>query len=191
MSSGFFSELKRRNVIRAAILYVGAMWALAQGIAQLSPVVGAPEWGARWFLAAGVIGFPFWIAFAWFYEFTPEGLKRESEIDPAESIAVPAQDRQSAGAARQDQVQGHAAAAMRAHLNRGFPHQLSNPDSAPIRVSKESPLRSHGEIIYFLNLDRRHLDKHCALCRDQFADALATEREHLLELRLGKGCLLA
>jgi hypothetical protein len=34
----------------------------------------------------GVIGFPFWLAFAWFYEFTPEGLKRESEIDPADSI---------------------------------------------------------------------------------------------------------
>ena len=32
------------------------------------------------------IGFPFWIAFAWFYEFTPEGLKRESEIDPSDSI---------------------------------------------------------------------------------------------------------
>src|SRR5262249_19053815 len=40
----------------------------------------------RWFLVAAGIGFPFWIAFAWFYEFTPEGLKRESEIDPAESI---------------------------------------------------------------------------------------------------------
>ncbi|HEU0173357.1 MAG TPA: hypothetical protein VFV58_03785 [Blastocatellia bacterium] len=36
-------------------------------------------------VAAG-IGFPFWIAFAWFYEFTPGGLKRESEINPAESI---------------------------------------------------------------------------------------------------------
>jgi TolB-like protein/predicted Zn-dependent protease len=88
VSNGFFSELKRRNVIRAAILYVGAVWALAQGIAQLSPVVGAPEWVARWFLVAAVIGFPFWIAFAWFYEFTPEGLKRESEIDPADSITA-------------------------------------------------------------------------------------------------------
>jgi TolB-like protein/Tfp pilus assembly protein PilF len=82
----FFSELKRRNVIRAAILYVGAVWALAQGIAQLGPSVGAPEWLTRWFLVAAGIGFPFWIAFAWFYEFTPEGLKRESEIDRAESI---------------------------------------------------------------------------------------------------------
>ncbi len=77
----FFAELKRRNVIRAAILYVGAVWALAQGIAQLGPSVGAPEWTTRWFLVAAAIGFPFWIAFAWLYEFTPQGLKRESEIE--------------------------------------------------------------------------------------------------------------
>jgi TolB-like protein/Flp pilus assembly protein TadD len=82
----FFGELKRRNVIRAAILYLGAVWALAQGISQLGPSLGAPEWATRWFLVAAGIGFPFWIAFAWFYEFTPEGLKRESEMDPGDSI---------------------------------------------------------------------------------------------------------
>jgi TolB-like protein/Tfp pilus assembly protein PilF len=83
----FFAELKRRNVLRAVIFYVGAVWALAQGISQLGPSLGAPEWATRWFLVAAGIGFPFWIAFAWFYEFTPQGLKRESEIDPADSIA--------------------------------------------------------------------------------------------------------
>ena len=84
--SNLFAELKRRNVIRAAILYLGAVWALAQGISQLGPSLGAPDWATRWFLVAAGIGFPFWIGFAWFYEFTPEGLKRESEIDPAKSI---------------------------------------------------------------------------------------------------------
>src|SRR6478672_8528869 len=82
----FFGELKRRNVVRTAILYLGAVWALAQGVSQLGPSLGAPEWATRWFLAAAGIGFPFWIAFAWFYEFTPEGLKRESEIEPTDSI---------------------------------------------------------------------------------------------------------
>ena len=81
-----FAELRRRNVFRAALLYVGAVWALTQGIAQLTPVVGAPEWAARWFLVAAVIGFPFWVAFAWLFEFTPEGIKRESEVEPHESI---------------------------------------------------------------------------------------------------------
>ena len=84
---GFFAELKRRNVIRAALLYAGAVWALAQGIASLGPAFGMPDWGTRWFVIAGAIGFPFWIAFAWFFEFTPDGLKRESQIDPADSIA--------------------------------------------------------------------------------------------------------
>ena len=82
----FFAELKRRNVIRAAVLYGGAAWALAQGIAQLTPVVNAPEWAARWFLVAACIGFPFWLTFAWFYEWTPEGFKREHEVGAHESI---------------------------------------------------------------------------------------------------------
>jgi TolB-like protein/Tfp pilus assembly protein PilF len=78
----FLGELQRRNVFRAAVLYVGAVWALAQGIAQLGPTVGMPDWGTRWFLVAAIIGFPFWIAFAWFFELTPEGLKRERDLAP-------------------------------------------------------------------------------------------------------------
>jgi TolB-like protein/Tfp pilus assembly protein PilF len=82
-----FVELQRRNVLRAGVLYVGAVWALAQGLAQLLPLFGDYEWIARWFVIAGIVGFPFWIAFAWFYEFTPQGLKRESEIAADDSIA--------------------------------------------------------------------------------------------------------
>lgn len=85
--SSLLAELKRRNVLRAGVLYAGAAWALAQGIAQLGPSVGAPDWVTRWFLIAALIGFPFWLAFAWFYEFTPTGLKRESDIDPNDSLA--------------------------------------------------------------------------------------------------------
>ena len=84
---GFWRELQRRNVLRAAVLYAGAVWALAQGLAQLLPLFGDYGWIARWFVIAGIVGFPFWIAFAWFYEFTPQGLKRESEIAPDDSIA--------------------------------------------------------------------------------------------------------
>ena len=58
----FFAELKRRNVLRAGALYLAGAWALAQGIAQLTPVVSAPDWVARWFLVAAAIGFPFWLA---------------------------------------------------------------------------------------------------------------------------------
>ena len=80
------AELRRRNVLRAGVLYVGAVWALSQGIAQLAPYVGAPDWVVRWFLVAAAIGFPFFLAFAWLFEFTPQGLKRESQIDSADSV---------------------------------------------------------------------------------------------------------
>ncbi|MBS0382894.1 MAG: tetratricopeptide repeat protein [Proteobacteria bacterium] len=74
------AELKRRNVWRAAALYVGAVWALAQGVSQLTPALGLPDLAARWFVIAAAIGFPLWIAFAWLYEFTPHGFRRDAEI---------------------------------------------------------------------------------------------------------------
>ncbi|MGH8215217.1 MAG: tetratricopeptide repeat protein [Rhodanobacteraceae bacterium] len=81
----FFAELKRRNVLRAVVLYIGAVWALAQGISQLAPALALPGWAPRAFLIACAVGFPFWTGFAWFYELTPEGFKRDSRIeqDPA------------------------------------------------------------------------------------------------------------
>ncbi|MEP7184859.1 MAG: tetratricopeptide repeat protein [Rhodanobacter sp.] len=85
-TGAFFGELKRRNVWRAGTFYVAAAWALSQGLAQLLPVFDAPNWITRWFVVACVIGFPFWVVFAWFYEFTPTGLKLESEIAAGESI---------------------------------------------------------------------------------------------------------
>jgi adenylate cyclase len=62
------------------------VWALSQGLAQLSGPFGLPDWVTRWFVGACAIGFPFWVAFAWYYKLTPAGLKRESDIaadDPA------------------------------------------------------------------------------------------------------------
>ncbi|HJP99496.1 MAG TPA: tetratricopeptide repeat protein, partial [Rhodanobacteraceae bacterium] len=86
MHPSFFAELKRRNVLRAGVLYAGAMWAFGQGLSQFSPALNLPDYATRWFLIAAVIGFPFWIAFAWFYEFTPQGIKRESDVAPSTSI---------------------------------------------------------------------------------------------------------
>ncbi len=88
MAGVFFSELRRRNVLRAGALYIAGVWAFGQGLSQFSPALGLPDWATRWFLVAAVIGFPFWLVFAWFYEFTPSGFKRESEIDPVESITA-------------------------------------------------------------------------------------------------------
>jgi len=86
MGMNFFAELKRRNVLRAAALYVGASWALAQGISQLSPAIGLPDWATRWFLIAAAIGFPFAMVLSWFYEWTPRGIVREGEVEVPETV---------------------------------------------------------------------------------------------------------
>ena len=83
----FYAKLNRRKVPRAALLYIGAVWAFGQGLSQFSPALGLPDLATRWFLITACIGFPFWIALAWFFEFTPGGLKRETEIDPTDPIA--------------------------------------------------------------------------------------------------------
>ena len=87
--ASFIAELRRRNVLRTGVLYIGALWALAQGVAQLGPVFGAPDWVTRWVVIGGMIGFPFWLLFAWFFELTPEGLRLEHELAPGEVAVRP------------------------------------------------------------------------------------------------------
>ena len=85
-ATSLLGELKRRNVFRAAALYAAAAWLLVQVATQVFPFFHVPEWVVRWIVVASVIGLPPFIAFAWYYEFTPEGLKRQSEVDLEESI---------------------------------------------------------------------------------------------------------
>lgn len=82
----FFTELKRRNVFRAAALYAAGAWLLVQVATQVFPVFHVAEWVLQWVIVASVIGFPFAIVFSWFYEWTPQDLKLESGISPNESI---------------------------------------------------------------------------------------------------------
>ncbi len=85
-ATSLLGELKRRNVFRASALYAAAAWLLVQVATQVFPFFHVPEWVVRGIIVAALIGLPPFIAFAWFYEFTPEGLKRQSEVDLNESI---------------------------------------------------------------------------------------------------------
>ena len=81
-----FAELKRRNVLRAAAFYAASAWLLVQVATQVFPFFHIAEWVVRWIVVGAVIGFPFTLLFSWFYEWTPQGLKLESEIPPNDSI---------------------------------------------------------------------------------------------------------
>jgi TolB-like protein/thioredoxin-like negative regulator of GroEL len=85
--TNFFAELKRRNVVRAAAFYAASAWLLVQVATQVFPFFHIAEWVVRWIVVAACIGFPFAMVFSWFYEWTPHGLQRESDISPNESVS--------------------------------------------------------------------------------------------------------
>ena len=81
-----FEELKRRNVFRVGIAYVLLGWALLQGADFTLDLVGAPDWVIRALAVVVAIGLPIALFFAWAFELTPDGIKRESEVDRSESV---------------------------------------------------------------------------------------------------------
>ena len=81
------AELKRRNVIRMAGLYLVGAWLVTQVAGTLLPMFGAPDWAARTVVILLAIGFVPALVVSWVFELTPGGLKRDAEVSPAESIA--------------------------------------------------------------------------------------------------------
>ncbi|UCC14340.1 MAG: tetratricopeptide repeat protein [Gammaproteobacteria bacterium] len=84
----FLDELKRRNVIKVAMLYVVASWLLLQVADVLFEAMELPSSGLRLVLALLILGFPLALIFSWVFEMTPEGLKRERDIDRSASVTA-------------------------------------------------------------------------------------------------------
>ena len=84
--NGFFGELGRRNVVRMGALYAVGGWLTLQVADVLFGALSLPEWSLRLVLGMLIIGFPVVLIFAWVYEMTPEGLKREKDVDRTRSI---------------------------------------------------------------------------------------------------------
>ena len=82
----FFEELKRRNVFRVGIAYLIVGWLLLQVTDIVVPIMELPNWVAKLVLFLLVLGLPLVLFFAWAFELTPEGIKRETEIDRSRSI---------------------------------------------------------------------------------------------------------
>ena len=82
-----FAELKRRNVVRVGIAYVVIGWFLAQLAEFAFENFGAPEWVLKTFVVVLLLGMPLALFFAWAFEITPEGVKREKDVDRSQSIA--------------------------------------------------------------------------------------------------------
>ncbi len=82
----FFAELKRRNVYKVAVAYVVVAWLLLQAASIFLPAFDAPSWVMKAFIVVILLGFPIALVLSWAFEITPEGIKREEDVAPNESI---------------------------------------------------------------------------------------------------------
>jgi len=81
-----FAELKRRNVFRVAAAYAVVGWLLVEVASVVLPTFDAPSWVMKVFTFLVILGFPLALVFAWAFELTPEGIKREKDVEPGTSI---------------------------------------------------------------------------------------------------------
>ena len=82
----FFEELKRRNVVRVGLAYGIAGWVFLQVADLVLANIEAPSWVIKTLMLFVLLGFIAAVVIAWAYEITPEGIKRESEVDRSQSI---------------------------------------------------------------------------------------------------------
>jgi TolB-like protein/tetratricopeptide (TPR) repeat protein len=79
------AELRRRNVFRVVAAYLVVGWLLTEVLTTILPTLGAPDWTSRAVILIFAFGFIPAVIFSWFYELTPEGIKREEDVGPDDS----------------------------------------------------------------------------------------------------------
>ena len=74
----FYQELKRRKVIRVAVVYGVVAWLIVEITSVMFPGLLLPEWSVRLVIALAIVGFPIALVLAWALELTPEGIRIET-----------------------------------------------------------------------------------------------------------------
>ncbi|MFK7830304.1 MAG: hypothetical protein AB8B57_11035 [Congregibacter sp.] len=82
----FFAELKRRNVFRVGIAYAVIGWLIAQIAEFAFATFEAPDWVLKAVVVVLLLGLPIALLFAWAFEMTPDGVKREKDVDRSQSV---------------------------------------------------------------------------------------------------------
>ena len=63
-------------------------WLLAQVLQLVFESFGTPDWAIKTVLVLLAAGFPLALFFAWAYEITPEGIKRDTEAGRSQPITT-------------------------------------------------------------------------------------------------------
>jgi len=87
LANSFISELKRRNVIKVCIAYLVLAWVVIQVTQAAVPALHLPDWINTAVFFFALMGLPFVIFASWVFEITPEGIQKETDIAPEDSVA--------------------------------------------------------------------------------------------------------
>jgi TolB-like protein len=79
--TSFLAELQQRKVIRVGAAYAVIAWGIAEVADLVLENFDAPSWIMQSLLVAMALGLPVALLLAWVFELTPEGIRREREID--------------------------------------------------------------------------------------------------------------
>src|ERR1700688_1526250 len=82
----FIEELKHRNIVRVAVLYLAVCWVVLEPVHVVFHMLEVPLWANQLVLVLMAVGFPSVLLFAWIFELTPDGIKPTMLVDPSKSI---------------------------------------------------------------------------------------------------------
>jgi TolB-like protein len=171
----FFAELKRRNVYKVAVAYAVVSWLLIQAASILLPTFDAPAWLMKVFVIILVLGFPAALIFSWAFEITPQGIRRESYVEPGTSITHHT-GRKIVGITV-------VVAVISAAL---FAFQLLRPKTAPDSLASMAPELTHipGKSIAVLPFDNLSRDPDNAYFCEGVQDEILTRLAKVADLKV-------
>ena len=170
----FFSELKRRNVYKVAVAYAVVSWLLIQIATQVFPFFEIPNWAIQLVVLIMVIGFPIAMVLSWAFEITPEGIKREGDVDRRKSIARKAGRKLTALVVLLAAV---AAGLMVFRFLRSLPAvETGKPTSLAVEIDSQS--------IAVLPFDNFSAEKANAYCAEGIQDEILTRLSKIADLKV-------
>ena len=168
------AELKRRNVVRVAVMYGLGAWLILQVAELLFDVLDLPGWTGKFVFGLLVLGLPLVLIFSWVYELTPEGLKKQHEVDRNQTIT------HETGRKINYMIGGLAVLAIVVvAVERFIPRTVSIPaatEAPPAAQPAEAPVEAAAKSIAVLPF----ADMSAGKDQEYFADGLAEELLNLL-----------
>jgi TolB-like protein len=164
-----FKELKRRNVIRVATAYLIVGWLLVQVLGIATDSFEAPAWVMKLAITLIVIGFFISLIISWVYELTPDGIKKEKDINSDDSITQETSNKLNYITI----VAAFAVAGMFAWQQFGYKDVVESKDSvipakAGIQLSKDTIQPNSIAVLPFTDLSK-------AGDQEYFSDGMAEE----------------